>query len=372
MLVVIPPGAKGIKVRRSFETESYVTVEDIKEIDRSGMYSVLVDFHAQVEDAARIGRSTPVKLNVKGIDSIVLTGMGGSAMGGDLLRAFLSDTITVPFLINRHYDLPAFADRNTLVIISSYSGNTEETIAANRAAIKRKARILCLTSGGMTEALAKQHRQNIVKVPAGLQPRAALGYLFFPLLIVLSRLGIVPPRQPGIRETIQLLKAKGLAYGDVAASNNLPLKLARQLQGKLPIIYSPAVYFDAIGMRWRGQICENAKKLAFSHVLPEMNHNELVGWKIGAELMRQMEVIYLRDRGIHKRIALREDISSRIITPYASHVTDVWSEGHSLLARMFSLIYLGDWVSFYLAILNKEDPTPVAVIQQLKGELAKV
>ncbi|MBM4159868.1 MAG: bifunctional phosphoglucose/phosphomannose isomerase [Ignavibacteria bacterium] len=349
-----------------------MTVDDIKEIDQSGMYSVLVDFHAQVEDAVRIGKSTPVKLNVKGIDTIVLTGMGGSAMGGDLLRAFLSDKMTIPFLVNRHYDLPAFVNRDTLVIVSSYSGNTEETIAAHRDAIKRKARVLCLASGGRTEALAKEHRQQLVKIPAGFQPRAALGYLFFPLLMVLSRLGIVRPRPAGIRETIRLLKAKSLVYGDVASDDNLPLQLAHRLQGKLPVIYSPTGYFDAIGMRWRGQICENAKKLAFSHVLPEMSHNELVGWKIGAELMRQMEVIYLRDKGVHQRIALREDITREIIARYASHVTDVWSDGHSLLARKFSLIYFGDWVSFYLAILNKEDPTPVAVIQQLKGELAKV
>jgi glucose/mannose-6-phosphate isomerase len=199
-----------------------------------------------------------------------------------------------------------------------------------------------------------------------------LGYLFFPLLIVLSRLGIVGSRPAGVRETIDLLKAKARIFGDVEASGNIPLQLAHQLQGKLPVVYSSTEYFEAIGMRWRAQICENAKKLAFSHVAPEMNHNELVGWKIGAELMRQMEVVYLRDKGTHRRIALREEITKGIISRYASHVTEVWSEGKSLLARMFSLVYFGDWVSFYLAILNKEDPTPVAVIQQLKGELAKV
>ncbi|MEK6757226.1 MAG: bifunctional phosphoglucose/phosphomannose isomerase [Bacteroidota bacterium] len=349
-----------------------MTLNDIRQIDQSGMYNALVDFHAQVGDAVRLGKSTLVKLNVRGVRNIVLTGMGGSAIGGDLLRSYLSDVLRVPFFVNRHYVLPAFVDRNSLVIVSSYSGNTEETIAAHRDAIKRNARILCLTSGGTTESLAKEHKQQMVKIPSGFQPRAALGYLFFPLLVVLTRLGFVKSRTSHTRETIQLLKSKAHAYGDPEASDNPPFRLAQRLQGKLPIVYSATEYFDAIGMRWRGQICENAKKLAFGHVLPEMNHNELVGWKIGAELMRQMEVIYLRDSRTHKRIVLREEITKEIIARYASHVSEVWSEGRSVLARMFSLLYFGDWVSFYLAILNKEDPTPVKVIQYLKGELAKL
>jgi glucose/mannose-6-phosphate isomerase len=280
--------------------------------------------------------------------------------------------LRVPFFVNRHYVLPAFVDRNTLVIVSSYSGNTEETVAAHRDAIKRGARILCLTSGGATETVARKHKHQMLRIPSGFQPRAALGYLFFPLLVVLARLGFVKSRVADARETVQLLKSKARVYGDPEAPDNLPLRLARQLQGKFPIVYSATEYFEAMSMRWRGQICENAKMLASSHVLPEMNHNELVGWKIGAELMRQMEVIYLRDTKTHKRIALRENITKDIIAQYASHVSEVWSEGRTVLARMFSLLYFGDWVSFYLAILNKEDPTPVKVIQQLKGELAKL
>jgi glucose/mannose-6-phosphate isomerase len=349
-----------------------MTLDEIKQIDQSGMYNWLMDFHGQVQDAVRIGQSARVKLNVKGVRNIVLSGMGGSAIGGDLLRSYLSDVLRVPFFVNRHYVLPEFVDRNTLVIVSSYSGNTEETVAAHRDAIKRGARILCLTSGGATETVAKKHKHQMVKIPSGFQPRAALGYLFFPLLVVLARLGFVKSRVADARETVQLLKSKARVYGDPEAPDNPPLRLARQLQGKFPIVYSATEYFEAISMRWRGQICENAKMLASSHVLPEMNHNELVGWKIGAELMRQMEVIYLRDKKTHKRIALRENITKDIIAQYASHVSEVWSEGRSVLARMFSLLYFGDWVSFYLAILNKEDPTPVKVIQQLKGELAKL
>jgi glucose/mannose-6-phosphate isomerase len=349
-----------------------MTLDDIKRIDQSGMYDRLFDFHSQVEDAVRIGKGASLKLGVRGVANIVLTGMGGSAIGGDLLRSYLVDELSVPFIVNRHYALPRFVDRRSLVIVSSYSGNTEETIAAHRDAIKRKARILCITTGGEAERLAVRHRQPVIKIPAGFQSRAALGYSFFPLLLALCRLGLVKQRAKDIRETIGLLRSKARVYREPDASDNTPLQLARQLKGTLPIVYSATEYFDAIGVRWREQICENAKKLAFGHVIPEMNHNELVGWKIGAETMRQMEVVFLRDRGTHKRIATREEITKEIISRYALHVSEVWSEGRSLLARMFSLIYFGDWVSFYLAILNNEDPTPVMVIEQLKGELAKV
>jgi glucose/mannose-6-phosphate isomerase len=349
-----------------------MTLEDIKRIDQSGMYDRLVNFHAQVEDAVRIGKETRLRLGVKGVTSIVLTGMGGSAIGGDLLRSYLATELRVPFVVNRHYVLPGFVDRRSLVIVSSYSGNTEETIAAHRDGIKRNARILCITTGGEIERLAVRHRQPIIRIPSGLQPRAALGYSFFPLLLALSRLGFAKQRTNDIRETIGLLRSKARLYGEPDAPDNAPLRLARQLKGTLPIVYSSAEHFDVIGLRWREQICENAKKLAFGHVIPEMNHNELVGWKIGAEAMRQMEVVFLRDRKTYGRIAKREEITKEIISRYALHASEVWSEGRSLLARMFSLISFGDWVSFYLAILNNEDPTPVMVIEQLKGELAKV
>ena len=349
-----------------------MTLEDIKRIDQSGMYDRLVGFHAQVEDAVRIGKEARLKLGVKGVASIVLTGMGGSAIGGDLLRSYLATELKVPFVVNRQYVLPAFVDRRSLVIVSSYSGNTEETIAAHRDGIKRNARVLCITTGGETERLATRHRQPIIRIPSGFQPRAALGYSFFPLLLALSRLGFVKQRPIDVRETIGLLRSKARLYGDPDAPDNAPLRLARQLKGTLPIVYSSAEYFDVIGLRWREQICENAKKLAFGHVIPEMNHNELVGWKIGAEAMRQMEVVFLRDRKTYGRIAKREEITKEIISRYALHVSEIWSEGRSLLARMFSLISFGDWVSFYLAVLNNEDPTPVMVIEQLKGELAKI
>ena len=349
-----------------------MTLDDIKRIDPKGMYTWITDFPKQVEDAVHIGKEAKVKLNIKGIQNIILTGLGGSAIGGDLLRSYLAEDLRIPFIVNRHYILPEFVGKNTLVIVSSYSGNTEETISAHKDATKRKAKVLCISTGGVTAKMAKKFKRPWIQIPPGLSPRAALGYSFFPLLVVFAKLGLIKSKEKEIKETIQLLKTKAELFSNPEAIENVPLKLAEQLKGKLPIIYSPTEHLDAVTIRWRGQMEENSKQLAFSHILPEMNHNELVGWKVLTDLMKLMQVIFLIDKGTHKRVAIREEITKQVISQYAGAVTEVVSEGKSLLARMFSLIHFGDWVSLYLAILNNEDPEPVKVIDFLKSELAKV
>ncbi|MCX6123103.1 MAG: bifunctional phosphoglucose/phosphomannose isomerase [Ignavibacteriales bacterium] len=349
-----------------------MTLDDIKRIDPKGMYTWIANFPKQIEEAVRIGKETKIKLNVIGVQNIVLTGLGGSAIGGDLLRSYLSEELDVPFTVNRYYTLPEFVGKNTLVIVSSYSGNTEETISAYKDAVKRKARVLCISTGGETAKMAKKLKQSWIQIPPGLSPRAALGYSFFPLLVMLGRLGFIKPKDKDIQETIQLLKKKSALFSNPESPENAPLKLAERMKGKLPVIYSPVEHFDTVNIRWRGQIAENAKQLSFGHVLPEMNHNELVGWKVLTELMKHMHVVFLNDSGTHKRVAIREKITNQIVSQYAGEVTEVASDGKGLLARLFSLIYFGDWVTLYLAILNNVDPEPVAVIDYLKSELSKV
>lgn len=349
-----------------------MTLDEIKRIDPKGMYTWITDFPLQVEDAVRIGKEIKVKLDVRGIHNIVLTGLGGSAIGGDLLRSYLGDELRIPFIINRHYTLPAFVGKNSLVIVSSYSGNTEETISAHKDATKRKAKVLCISTGGETMNMAKKFKQPWIQIPPGLSPRAALGYSFFPLLVMLSKLHLIKSKDRDIKETIQLLKSKATHFSNPESPENVPLQLAERLKGMLPIIYAPVDHFDAVNMRWRGQFAENSKQLSSGHVLPEMNHNELVGWKVLTDLMKHMHVIFIKDSGTHKRVAIREEITKQVVARYAGDVTEVISEGKSLLARIFSLIHFGDWVSLYLAVLNNEDPEPVAVINYLKNELAKV
>jgi glucose/mannose-6-phosphate isomerase len=336
------------------------------------MFDLIRGFPHQAREAVEIATSARISIRAQGVRSIVLSGLGGSAIGGDLLRSYLAKELKVPFLVNRHYTLPAFVGRDTLVVLSSYSGNTEETIAAHREALRRKAKLLCISSNGTIERLARQHRSTCIRVPGGLPPRAALGYSFFPLLIALARMGFVPAKSRAIKETLSLLEAKSREYSALESDTNLALRLATRLQERICIIYSSTEHFDAVSTRWRGQMAENAKTLAFGHVLPEMNHNEIVGWKVLTEQMREMEVLFLRDRGDHRRVQARMDITQTLLASHTSRISEIWSEGTSLLARIFSLVYLGDWVSYYLSILHHEDPTPVAAIDALKTELGKL
>jgi glucose/mannose-6-phosphate isomerase len=349
-----------------------MTSEEIARVDPSGMRSLIFNFPRQVEEAVAIGTASKIKFPISKINNIVVSGLGGSAIGGDLLRSYLADEIGVPITVSRNYLLPEYVDERTLVIVSSYSGNTEETISSHHDAVKRKAKVLCITSGGSVKQFAAKKKQPVIEIPGGLPPRAALGYSFFPTLIVLSKLGFFKSKKKEIEETIVLLKEKAEVYGDGASQNNPSLSIARSLQGKLPVVYSSVDRFDTVNVRWRGQISENAKTLAYGHVFPELNHNEIVGWEVLKDQMKKIHVVMLRDTEDNPRIRLRMDITKDIIRNFADGITEVHSEGKSVLARLFSLLYLGDWMSFYLAMLNGIDPTPVKKIDFLKSELAKV
>lgn len=343
----------------------------IQQHDPKGMRNLILHFPQQVEEAVAIGNAAKISVKTKKIQQIVVTGLGGSAIGGDLLRAYLAGQCSVPVIVNRHYYFPEYVGANTLVIISSYSGNTEETTAAYKDAIKRKAVIFCITSGGEVEKLAKKYGHPYIKIPGGFPPRAALGYSFFPTLIALSKLGFIKDQKKEIKETLALLTDLSRSYADHDHAGNKALNLAKTLHGKLPLIYSGADKFDTVNVRWRGQITENAKTLAFGHVFPELNHNEIVGWEVLKDLMKKMHVVILRDKEDYRRIQLRMEITKGIIGGMADGMTEVYSEGKSLLARMFSLLYLADWLSFYLAMLNGVDPSPVKKIDFLKEELGK-
>ncbi|MGA9116945.1 MAG: bifunctional phosphoglucose/phosphomannose isomerase [Bacteroidota bacterium] len=348
-----------------------MTFEEIFAVDRSNMFALLKKFPQQVREAVAIGNAARIPPAWRKAQHIVLCGLGGSAIGGDLLRTLLAGELKVPFLVQRNYTLPRFAGRSTLVIISSYSGATEETLAAHREAVRRRAPILCISSGGAVERTARARRTPLITIPGGLPPRAALGYSFFPLLIALQKAGLARDRRREISETISLLEEKAAEYAVPDPAANRALTLALLLRNRLGAVYSAAEPLEAVNLRWRGQLAENAKTLALGAVLPEMNHNELVGWKVLREQMAHMPVVFLRDRGEHRRVARRIELTRGILEGAAERVEEVWSEGRSGLARMFSLVCLGDWVSYYLSILHGEDPTPVEVIDRLKSELAR-
>jgi glucose/mannose-6-phosphate isomerase len=344
----------------------------IAEYDPSNMRRLIAEFPLQAAEAIRIGEKANVKTRAAGLHSIVISGLGGSAIGGDLIRSYLAGEINVPIAVSRHYFLPEYVGAKSLVIISSYSGNTEETVASYEDAIVRKAKILCITSGGKVKAMALNHRHALIEIPGGLPPRAALAYSFFPMLIALSKQGLIKSQKKALKETVSLLHEKSLLYNDPENSVNTAVTVARALQGKLPVVYSSADRFDTVNLRWRGQISENAKTLAYGHVFPELNHNEIVGWECLKDITGRIHILLLRDRDDHPRVQQRMQITKGIIGHIPDGVTEVYSEGITLLARLFSLVYLGDWTSYYLAMLNGVDPTPVKKIDFLKNELSKV
>ena len=347
--------------------------EKMKGLDPLGMYDKIYHFPEQIEQAMQIGKGIKIdKKKFAGIKNIVVAGMGGSAIGGDLVRSYLQGTAKIPFYICRHYRLPAFVGNKSLVIISSYSGNTEETLSAMNEAIKRKAKIACITSGGKVAEIALKKKYPLVELPKGYPPRAALGFSFVPLIFLLVKLDLSSKVDGDIQELILGLKAYRDRYAMKIETEKNPAKsLAQRLHKKIPIIYSGPELTDAIGTRWKGQICENAKCLAFNNLFAEFNHNELVGWNVIEPYRDRLIVIYLRDNDDHDRIKRRMEIVRQIIERTEVEVVDIYSHGDFIMGRIFSLIQLGDFMSFYLAVLNNVDPTPVKVIDFLKAELEK-
>jgi glucose/mannose-6-phosphate isomerase len=348
-------------------------IKKMEESDPGGMYHRIYNFPSQFEDGLRRVQEAKLPKWDKGeMIHIVLAGLGGSAIGGDLVRSYLAERLEIPFFISRNYTLPDFVNSFSLVFVSSYSGNTEETLSAFDDASNRGAKIICLTSNGRIEEIASRARLPYVKLPKGFQPRAALGYSFVPVLAALEIFQFVHGEKEKIEKTQKFLEANREKYRiEVDTSENEAKQLAVKLHGKLPIIYASCDHFDTVSTRWKGQLCENAKMLAFHNVFPEFNHNELVGWKILSDYREHLIVVILKDAEDHPRIKRRMEIVKSIIREQKVEVIEIESCGKELLSRMFSLIQLGDFVSFYSAMLNGEDPSPVKVIDFLKNELAK-
>lgn len=344
-----------------------------QQVDPKGMGELIERFPAQAEEAWRIGAEAKVPDTCADVDNLIIQGMGGSAIGGDLLRALYADVLRVPATVVRDYDLPGFAGPRTLFIAASYSGNTEETLAGYAEARKRGCKILALSSGGELTKRAQGDNLPLVTIPGGLSPRAALGYSFFPLLAVLGRLEMIPDPGADFRETLEMLKAGvGRLGKTVGMAGNPAKELAQWFLGRNPLIYAAGIWPSVVAMRWKTQINENAKNMAFWNALPELNHNETVGYEAPADLVRQIRVLFLRTGMENARLVKRIEVTGGIIGRAGAETREVKAEGRSSLARMFNLIQLGDFVSYYLAILNGIDPTPVKVIDLLKGELAKI
>ncbi len=353
-----------------------LTLRNYRDHDPDGMYDAIAGFADQIQEGVALSEGGPAVPKGK-IRRVVILGMGGSAIGGDLLRSYVTafrDYAGVEVVVNRDYRPPTISGSD-LLVTSSYSGNTEETLAAYNAARKDAGSVLVLTTGGKLLRSARSANYRTIQLPGGLQPRAALGYSFFPLLHTLAvrtKLfgdAVAAETEKGIAETIRLVRELTGEYSDGPKPANPAYRIAGELHGKVPVIYSATERLDTVNLRWRGQIQENAKHLAFGSILPEMNHNEINGWQNPAALLKHFVPVWLRDREDHRRNQRRLDITESIISEAVGRSITVESRGRSPLARMFSLIHLGDWVSYWLSALNQADPSPVPVIENLKRQL---
>jgi glucose/mannose-6-phosphate isomerase len=343
---------------------------EVLHVDRSGMLDLLLDLPAQLQMGDRLGQGAelPPATDVR---AIVVTGLGGSSISGDLLRSYLYAECRIPIIVNRHYTLPAFVGPDTLVCAVSYSGNTEETLSAFEEACVRGAKLLAVSSGGRLAQMAEGARVVCVRVDGDLPPRTTLGYLFTPVLVILARLGLIADQKAPLAETIEVLRELGAQYRPgIETFRNLPKALAKDLHGKFPVIYGVQDFSDVVAYRWRTQLNENSKALASHQAFPELNHNEVVGWQGPLSGAPEIWVVLLRDTQELGRIAQQIGITKAFLQERAAGITEVWPQGHSRLARLFSLLYTGDFTSYYLALLRGVDPKPVEAIDRLKDRLA--
>lgn len=345
----------------------------ISQYDKSNMFGLIYALPDQLESAQ--AAISAVELPVLStIAAVVVTGLGGSAVGGDLLRSYAGDKCIVPILVNRHYTLPQFVDPTTLVLCVSYSGNTEETLAAYEDAKARGAQVVAITSGGELQRRAVEDAVSVLTVPGGLQPRAALGYLFVPQLLLLAHHHLLSESvvNTELTETITVLASmRELLKPESPMEANVAKQLAAELHGRIPIVHSAAGLTEIASYRWKTQINENAQSLAFAHQYPELNHNEIVGFDVPVDLVEHVDVITLHAAHTHPRVQRRMEITNdELLRPTGCRQWHVYAEGESELAQLFSLVYVGDYTSAYLGLTYGFDPTPVDKISLLKNRLA--
>lgn len=326
------------------------------------MKELIEGFSEQVLEAIEIAQKIQVKPSEHEIKNVVVSGLGGSGIGGNMAGEMYASELKIPYVVNKDYFIPNFVDKHTLFIACSYSGNTEETLNAYELAKSKGAKIFCISSGGKLIESAKSDSFDYITVPGGQPPRACLGYSLVQLLFVLNKLELV-----GSSVVSQLKAACELLEKESENIKSEASAIAKKLIGKMPIIYSTTP-IDSVGIRFKQQINENSKMLCWEHVIPEMNHNELVGWRQKNE---NFTPIFLRTKDDYTRNQQRIELNKQIVSKYAGNIVEIWSKGTNLTEHFLYLIHLTDWVSLYIAEIDQRDPVEVKVIDFLKGSLAK-
>jgi glucose/mannose-6-phosphate isomerase len=344
--------------------------ERLKAVDKSNMLGTIGRFPEMAREALSFKIEGPPQAGLP--QNAVIAGMGGSGISAEILLGTYSGELSLPVLALRGYHLPGFAGPKTLVTAISYSGSTEETLSVLKSAEKQKAQIAVITSGGKLREIAESKNYSRLIVPAGLQPRAALGYLFFALLALFEAQKLLSVSAKDKEETIQQLFSLRENYApSVPSSKNRAKQLAMKIAGKIPLVLGAEGITAAAAYRWKTQFNENSSAVAFCSQFPELNHNEIVGLDRLKRGEHNFALLVLREEKDHERIKKRIEITKSLLAAKLGGVIEVWAEGSSPLAKMFSLIFLGDYVSAYVAVLLGIDPSEIEVINRLKKELLR-
>lgn len=321
------------------------------------MLDLIYNLPEEIEDAWKLSQELKIS---KVIDNITICGMGGSGIGGEILKAVLYNSSGIPVIIHRDYSLPGAINNRTLLFIISYSGNTEEIINSYKEAKRQSLSPICISSGGRLAQQSEKEGDVLLKIPAGYPPRAALAYLSIPLFWVAEESGIISGIEKEIKETVDILKKRRNAYKSEAET------LSAELSGFLPIVYSLSKIMDPVSIRWRCQFNENSKILCHTNSFPELNHNEIVGMGGIEPLIPLSYLIILKDPKAHPKNLRRLEWTLKILKGTFSRYFQFSPDGDSDLARIFSGILFGDFLSFYLAKRRGIDPLPVERIETLK------
>lgn len=343
--------------------------------DPGGMAALVDALPEHVEEALARTGAAPWKLPLADPDLVAVGGMGGSAIAAELTGALYRDALPRPWLVVRDYRWPACVGRRSLAVLSSNSGNTEETLALEAAAREGRVPAVALSSGGELASRARANGMHLQAVPSGMPPRAALFHGWVPMTRLAAALGWVPDPAPAWREAAAAMREArarlGPASPEAGNAGNAAKRLARDCHGRLVFLYSAAGPLEAVALRWRQQLNENAKLPAHSAAVPELNHNEIVGWQVAGALQRGISVIVLRDREDSAEATLRLDLTAEYAARQGAAVHEVRSSGESRLARLATLVQFGDYFSLYLALLGGVDPVDITSIDEFKKRLAE-
>ena len=342
-----------------------------KILDPQNMYKAIWEFPENMKEAYELGNSIVLKNKFNKIQNIVIAGMGGSAIGGDVMSALESKNINLPVVVCRSYSLPSWVNEKTLVLCSSYSGNTEETLQALDDAVKKNAQICGITTGGKIGIKIKELGHDLILIPSGLQPRAALAFSFIPMIKLLEKIGVINPDIDNwLNPTINSLKEVRQLYSKDNKKNPV-YDLSQRIYKKIPIIYADTSSLGVVATRLKGQICENSKMLAYHNELPELNHNEIVGWENNSKIFKYLHLIWLKDISDNSRTKIRQNITSDILNEENIKQDSIHVKGKTFQERFLHMVHYGDWLSFWCAINHETDPSPVFKISRLKDELSE-